>query len=102
ELGLLDLATSMKYDDKSLSKQLDISVKEELDYINVQFESENADLSVYAVNTLASDFIYRYNSESSSDNKKSLALLDSIKQVKERIMNQKNAQLAGYRSSTGV
>ncbi|MGK6353293.1 Wzz/FepE/Etk N-terminal domain-containing protein [Parapedobacter sp. DT-150] len=101
-LGLMDLVTSMKYDDKNLSKQLDINVKEELDYIYAEFGSENPDLSAYVVNTLASDFIYRYNSASSSESKKSLALLDSIIRNKERIMNQKNAQLASYRSYTGA
>lgn len=102
ELPLLDLVASMKYDDSSLLKHLEITVKEELDYINIQFESENPELSVYAVNTLAADFIYSYNSASSSDNKKSLELLDSIRQEKQRVMNQKNAQLANYRSSMGV
>lgn len=101
-LNLYKIVRSMGYGDNVLDDGLTIEVFERLQYVNVSFESENPELSVYVVNTLSSEFLFNYNSANMSDNARSLAALDSILQEKKAVMNAKNAQLTNYSSNTGV
>ncbi|SEN57760.1 Uncharacterized protein involved in exopolysaccharide biosynthesis [bacterium A37T11] len=102
QLKLASLVKSMGYDDISLLDDLNFEIREELGYINVRFDSENPDLSLFVVNNLSLDFIAQYNSSKSSQDQRSLVVLDSIVQNKKRVMDEKNAQLAVYSSNTGI
>ncbi len=99
---LWDIVVSMGYDNKSLLDGLALTMREEIGYIEVQFESENPDLSAYVVNTLSTQFMHEFNSILKSHSQESIAVLDSILRDKEGVMNEKNAILAHYRSATGT
>ncbi|RYZ79980.1 MAG: sigma-54-dependent Fis family transcriptional regulator, partial [Moraxellaceae bacterium] len=61
---------SMKYDELSLLSSLSIYRKNYSDYIQVEFTSENPDLSAYAANTLCQEFIKGYESIISNNKEK--------------------------------
>ncbi|RZK28795.1 MAG: hypothetical protein EOO61_21555, partial [Hymenobacter sp.] len=58
--GLNKVLESMQYDDKSLLKTLLIYRAENSDFINVQFDAEDPELSAFVVNTLCKEFIGYY------------------------------------------
>lgn len=99
---LYDLAESMGYGEDALRKKIDISHVDNSDYINIEYVSENPDLSAYVVNTFASDFITNYTGEVSVNQNNSMGLLDSVLKQKEALMNKKNNDLAAFKRSKGV
>lgn len=58
--GLNDVLVSMKYDYESLRDKIKIYRVENSDFIDVTFESDNALLSAFVVNTLCKEFIDYY------------------------------------------
>lgn len=92
-IKLFDILKSMGYDDKSLSKDLDVFRNGESDFIKVVFTSEKAQLSAYIVNTLATDFIQYYTSLVTMSQQRSMATLDTILRGKQEEMIKKNAAL---------
>ncbi len=98
---LSDIVNSMGYGDAQLFDALLVEPSAS-NMIKIEFVSENPDLSVYAVNTLATEFIHYYHTVTTTNNNKSLALLDSMLREKQAIMNAKAGQLQSYKSSSGV
>ncbi|RQP15174.1 MAG: lipopolysaccharide biosynthesis protein [Parapedobacter sp.] len=99
---LFDWARNMGYDEKSISENLSISRYGESDFINIEYTSENPDLSAFAVNTFSKEFIFYYSRVTSNSRRNTLTLLDSILQVKKTIMDEKNAQLKSFKAGSGV
>ncbi|WP_443939069.1 exopolysaccharide transport family protein [Pedobacter sp. MW01-1-1] len=99
---LFDIVEGMGYGEGTLKKQIEVNHAENSDFIDLSFTSENPNLSVYLVNTLAADFISIYSSEVSSNQNSSLVLLDSLLKKKEFEMNTKNAALASFKQNKGV
>lgn len=99
---LYDIVGSMGYSEEDLTENLDISHVENSDYINISFVSEDADLSAFVVNTLASEFISNYSSDINTNQNVSLAMLDSLLKKKELEMNEKNAALSTFKRTKGV
>ncbi|SEK62491.1 exopolysaccharide transport family protein [Parapedobacter koreensis] len=99
---LFDIVNTLGYGEKKLLSALTIQQGAESNLIKVEFISEDPDLSAFAVNTFCTEFIDYYNSITNASNTKSLQLLDSLRKEKEQIMNDKNAQLQAYKSSSGV
>lgn len=99
---LYDLVESMGYDEELLRKNIDISHIDNSDYINIEYVSENPDLSAYIVNTFAADFIMNYSGEVSVNQNNSMGLLDSVLKQKESVMNTKNNSLASFKRTRGV
>ncbi|SMC95914.1 exopolysaccharide transport family protein [Pedobacter africanus] len=99
---LLDIVASIGYSEYALGKGIEVSHADNSDYINIQFVSENPDLSAYVVNTLASEFIANYSSDVSTNQNNSIVLLDSLLKTKQHIMNQKNTALSDFKRQKGV
>ena len=102
QIKLYNLVKSMGYDATTLSKKLNISHETNSDFITVEYTSENTFLSVFVVNTLSTDFINNYSADLISNKNKSIAVLDSLLQKKETVMNEKNQQLKDYKIKNRV
>ncbi len=102
EYRLLDIVTSMGYDEYTLGELLMIYRNNESDFISVEFSSENPELSAFVVNTFATGFIDYHQRITYGNQNQSLALLDSLLRDKEMIMNQKDSRLRSYRASGGL
>lgn len=97
-----DYLAMIGYDEDRLLESLSISRRGETDIVNIEFISENSALSVYAVNTLSQAFIGHYYLTATRNETSTMALLDSMLVEKKRIMDEKNALLRNYKSSSGV
>jgi len=102
ELPLYNAIESMGYDERNLRKYLTVERSGESDFINISYSSKNPALSSFVVNTLTNDFVVYYTLNTTSNQRRSLALLDSVMRQKELVMNQKNAQLRNYKAGSGV
>ncbi|MGN7785709.1 exopolysaccharide transport family protein [Niabella sp. 22666] len=89
-IKLYDILTAAKYDEKSLTDHLNISRSGESDFIQVEYASQNPNLSAFVVNTFSSDFISYYNGLTIAGQRKSLALLDTVLQKKQSEMRKKS------------
>lgn len=99
---MYDLINTMEYGEDNLSKMIEVSHVENSDFININFVSENPELSAFAVNNLATEFISTYSTDVNMNQNSSIALLDSLMKRKERIMDQKNAALSNFKRNKGV
>ena len=99
---LYSLIQSMGYDQESLQKNLSISHQDISDFIDIEYKSEDPELSVFVVNNLATEFIGNYGADVLTNQNTSLALLDSMSRKKELAMNEKNNALANFKKSKGV
>ncbi|MET4082099.1 succinoglycan biosynthesis transport protein ExoP [Pedobacter sp. UYP30] len=99
---LFDIVQSMGYDQESLQKNLSITHQDISDFIDIDYKSENPNLSVFVVNNLATEFIGNYGEDVLTNQNTSLALLDSMVKKKEVVMNEKNNALADFKRSKGV
>lgn len=93
KIKLYDILKSTGYDDKSISEKLDVFRNGESDFIKIVFTSQNPRLSVFVVNTLSSDFINYYTGLTQSNQKQSLAALDTIVRAKQSELQKKNSAL---------
>ncbi|PWS29225.1 lipopolysaccharide biosynthesis protein [Pedobacter yonginense] len=99
---LYDIVGSMGYGEEDLLKKLSVTHADNSDYINVEFISEDPDLSAYVVNTLASEFISNYSADVNINQTNSIVLLDSLLKAKELVMNEKNTALSSFKRNKGV
>ncbi|WP_316761550.1 lipopolysaccharide biosynthesis protein [Pedobacter aquatilis] len=99
---LYDIVESMGYGETGLKKEIDISHSDNSDFINIEYVSDNPNLSAYLVNTLASEFIVNYSSDVNTNQNKSIGLLDSVLKKKEVTMNAKNGSLSDFKRNKGV
>lgn len=102
KIKYFDILSSMGYDEKSIRKKLEVIRNENSDFISVEYISTDPLLSAFAVNTLASQFIGTYEQNVNSNQTKSIALLDSLLDEKEGVMNAKNSELKNYKMENGV
>src|SRR5690606_2882174 len=79
-----------------------ISRKDNSDFIQVEYLSNNPYLSVYVVNTVANDFINSYRERSNFNHNSSKELLDSLLRGKEASMNAKNVQIKDFQVKNSV
>eukprot|EP01133_Synstelium_polycarpum_P019572 gene19572-23448_t len=100
--GLYELVVSMGYDEINLNKKLSVYRIDNSDFINVEYLSANPLLSAFVVNTLSEEFINSYSTNVSSNQNKSISVLDSLVKKKEAAMNAKNSELKNYKINNGV
>ncbi|MDF2434266.1 MAG: polysaccharide biosynthesis transport protein [Mucilaginibacter sp.] len=102
ENGLNQLLISMKYDERSLRKDLDISRDEESDFISVTFTSENPQLSAFVVNTLCKEFIDYYTLNIKKNESNAVAFLTNLLEQKKTALNSKKEELQKYKIENGI
>ncbi|MDF2435521.1 MAG: polysaccharide biosynthesis transport protein [Mucilaginibacter sp.] len=100
--GLNKLVASMHYDDQSILKSLLIYRIQSSDYINVQFDSENADLSAIVVNTLCAEFVDYYASITKQNQQKAVTFLANMLREKQDTLKEKMAALKAYKIKNHV
>ncbi len=81
---LYDLISSMKYDNESLKDKLKINRVGDSDFINVEFNSENPELSAFIANTLSSEFVKYYTFLKKSNQRKANVFLKNLLSEKKQ------------------
>lgn len=99
---LLDIVNSMGYGEKGFDEKLTIERKDNSDFIDIDYVSENPLLSAYVVNTLTTEFLHTYGANVNHNQENSMVLLDSLLKEKERVMNAKNEALKSFKMRNGV
>lgn len=102
KIKFFDILRSMKYDEKSIRKNLEITRNDNSDFITIKYISTNPLQSAFAVNTLSNEFINSYELAVNQNQTKSIVLLDSLLKNKEQHMNSKNSELKDYKMENGV
>lgn len=100
--GLNKLMVSMKYDDQSLLNKLQVYRIQNSDYINVQFDSENAELSAIVVNMLCQEFITYYGELVKTNQRRSVDFLSNLLRIKMDSLNARVAALKNYKTRNHV
>jgi Mrp family chromosome partitioning ATPase/uncharacterized protein involved in exopolysaccharide biosynthesis len=93
EKDLLELLGMYGYDYKSLNNNLTVARLQRTDYIQVEFESENPELSAYVVNDAFQQFLRYYKSVRSSRSLESIDTLQSLLDKRKQELDEKNAAL---------
>ncbi len=100
--GLHDLLVSMKYDDQSLLQKLSVYRSDNSDYLYVQFESENPDLSALAVNSLCEEFINYYASLVKGNQQKAVNFYSELVKAKNDTLQKLLNKLKDYKIKNRV
>ena len=95
--GLNRVLQSMHYDDQSLLNNFSIYRVQNSDYIQIQFESVDADLSADAVNTLCNEFVNYYTFLVKENQRKAVNFLSTLLTAKEDTLNKRMAELKAYK-----
>src|SRR4051812_34980042 len=93
---------SMKYDDQSILNKLQVYRVQNSDYINVVFDSENAELSAIVVNSLCREFITYYGDLVKTNQQRSVDFLANLLRVKMDSLNARVAALKNYKTRNHV
>ncbi|WP_295673239.1 exopolysaccharide transport family protein [uncultured Mucilaginibacter sp.] len=102
EKGLNELLISMKYDERSLRKDLDIERDGESDFIRITYSSENPELSAFIVNTLSKEFISYYTVNVKQNESNALDFLSKLLEEKRNTLNNKKDSLQQYKIKNGI
>jgi len=94
-IKLYDILDESGYIEKDILENLSVARNGESDFIKVEFQSPNPELSAYVVNTCSRDFIAYYTNLSVAGQSESLAILDSLLRAKQVDMEKKNAAAQG-------
>ena len=100
--GLNVLLGSMKYDDQSLLNSLTLFRIQNSDYIQVQFDSESANLSADVVNQVCKEFIDYYTFLVKDNQRKAVDFWGGLLASKEAALNQRMADLKAYKIKNHV
>ncbi len=102
EDGLRRLIISMGYDKITLDKKVKVVRPNNSDFIDINFESPNAYLSAFVVNTLSQEFIAYYTEFIRNNQIRTVNFLDTVLIQKESEMNRLKSLLKGYKIENRV
>jgi uncharacterized protein involved in exopolysaccharide biosynthesis len=102
EEGLNELLRSMKYDERSLRKDLNIVRDEDSDFITVSYESNNPQLSAFVVNILCKQFIDYYTHTVRQNETDAVNYLAKLLDEKRTALNTKTKHLQDYKIKNGI
>ncbi|GAB2684031.1 polysaccharide biosynthesis tyrosine autokinase [Mucilaginibacter koreensis] len=97
ESGLQKVLASMGYDGESLKKKLSVYRADASDFINIEYESENPQLSALTVNTLTNEFINYYTSLVKNNQVRAVTFLGKEVQTKMDTLNHRTEALKNYK-----
>ena len=100
--GLFQVLKSMKYDAESIRDKLLIYRQNESDYLVIQFESENPDLSALVVNLVSSEFIKNYTTALKASQEKGNNFLRGLLQEKSDTLATRMTKLRNYKVKNRV
>lgn len=102
EISLYDILRSMRYDSESIKGGVRIYRQGDSDFINLEYNSENPDLSAFVVNTLSKEFINYYTYLVKSNQRYATSFLGKLVAEKENAMNRKIDSLRRYKIENRV
>jgi len=102
EAGLNELLISMRYDERSLRKNLDIARDVESDFISVTYTSENPQLSPFVVNALCKEFLNYYTVNVKQSETNAVNFLSNLLIEKRNALNEKKDSLQQYKIKNGI
>ena len=102
ENGLYRVIESMDYHSDALKNKLQVFRSGESDFITVQIESENPDLSAFIVNELSKEFIESYSRLLRSNQIKANNFLRNLLGEKTDTLANRMSQLRNYKIKNGV
>lgn len=100
--NLNELLQSQKYDSESLNSKLNIFRSGDSDFILIQFDSDNPNLSSFVVNTLSEEFITYYQSLVKNNQLKTTAYLENLLTRKSDTLAVRMADLRAYKIQNRV
>jgi succinoglycan biosynthesis transport protein ExoP len=100
--GMHALLGSMQYDAESLLKKLSVYRDGNSDYIFVQFESEDPNMSALVVNNLCTEFINYYTTLVKENQKKAVKFYAELLRSKEDTLHKRLAELKDYKIKNRV
>ena len=100
--GLNNLLNSMHYDNGTLGGKVSIFRNGASDYIHVEYESENPDLSAFIVNTLIQEFISSYTTDFKENQQKAVTFLAEKTQEKKKEMDDNIDSLKQYKIANQI
>ena len=100
--GLYQLLQSMKYDNESLLKTFAIYRAQTSDFIDVDFSSENPQLSAFVTNALTHEFITYYNFIIKDNERKAIGFLGQLVLTKKDTLDSKINQLKNYKIANRI
>jgi len=95
--GLNRVLGSMGYDYGSITSKLVSYRSESSDFITVEYESDNPLLSAFVVNTVITEFITFYTSQTKDNELKTVAFLDTAVQKKKAVLDSAVKKLEEYK-----
>ncbi|MGV3706032.1 MAG: GumC family protein [Arcticibacter sp.] len=99
---LHNILRDLKYDNESLKNRIGIGRAGDSDFINVEFDSENPQLSAFIVNTVIEEFIKHYAYVVKTNQRRANVFLDSLVAQKRSEMNSRIAALRNYKIENRV
>lgn len=102
QAALYSILESSKYDSESLKSKLRVYRSGESDFINVEYESENPELSAFVVNALTEEFIKYYTFLIKTNQRKANDFLRVLLSEKRTAMDDKIAKLRNYKIANRV
>ncbi|WP_158996207.1 Wzz/FepE/Etk N-terminal domain-containing protein [Mucilaginibacter sp. L196] len=95
--GLHSLLLSMKYDDESLLKNLNIYRAQSSDFIDIEYNDDDPQLTAFVVNTLAHEFTSYYSFIVKDNQHKAVTFLGKLVDAKRDTLDSKIGQLKNYK-----
>ncbi|MHB8209005.1 exopolysaccharide transport family protein [Mucilaginibacter sp.] len=95
--GLHRLLISMKYDNESLLKNLNIYRAQSSDFIDIEYSDDDPQLTAFVVNTLAHEFISYYSFIVKDNQHKAVTFLGRLVESKRDTLDSKIDQLKNYK-----
>jgi len=102
ENSLNELLISMKYDERSLRKDLEVERDVESDFITISYTSENPQLSAFIVNALSKQFLDYYTTNVRQSEANAVAFLQNLLTEKRNALNEKKDALQEYKIKNGI
>ncbi|WP_345954735.1 Wzz/FepE/Etk N-terminal domain-containing protein [Mucilaginibacter sp. PAMB04168] len=100
--GLHDLMASMRYDDQSLLNKLTVYRDGNSDFLFVQFESEDPNMSALVVNNLCQEFIAYYTLLVKENQRKAVNFYSDLLQAKGDTLQRRLDRLKDYKIKNRV
>lgn len=100
--GLNDVLKSLGYDAESIRDRLLVYRNGETDYIMVQFDSEDPNLSAFVVNNISSEFIQIYSRTVRENQIQAERFLGNLLQAKTDTLNSRVQKLRNYKVENGI
>lgn len=94
---LYRILSTIKYDSESLLNNLRINRAGDSDFINVEFRSENPELSAFVANTLSSEFIKYYTVLRKANQRKATTFLRKLLDEKKQGLDHSVDSLRNYK-----